>query len=141
MSRCTGGCCKNFILPFDPMMVENYKRRITAGQKEIIYDQGRYNGYFGVISNNLSQVLDMIIYKRTDWYNPQYARGSKKDKQSRYGSMRNKYNRNHVYTCKHFDGKNCTIYLERPNICRQHGNNNSCTYRGCTNKCESKGSE
>jgi Fe-S-cluster containining protein len=36
------------------------------------------------------------------------------------------------YTCKHFDGKNCTIYAHRPKMCRDYGVVTPCTHNGCT---------
>ncbi len=40
----------------------------------------------------------------------------------------------HAFTCRHFDGDNCTAYEARPKLCREHGISGSCDHRdkGCT---------
>ena len=40
----------------------------------------------------------------------------------------------YFYTCKHFDGTNCTAYEKRPNMCRLYPYGNACKYEGCTMK-------
>lgn len=39
------------------------------------------------------------------------------------------------YTCKHFDGENCTNYENRPDLCRRYPNSGRCEYAGCTAGC------
>lgn len=138
MSRCTGDCCRDFILPFGPLEVERYKKQIAAGRKSIMYESLDYYGgkrmkqsLWDVAHNQLAQVLDMIIFKRSDWQNPQ-VRGKSEIK--KVGAFFRKGQPYHHYTCKHFDGQNCKIYESRPSICRNHGENNTCQYRDCTNK-------
>lgn len=38
----------------------------------------------------------------------------------------------HRYTCKHFDGKFCKIYHDRPAMCRAHGETTPCHIEGCS---------
>jgi len=37
-------------------------------------------------------------------------------------------------TCRHFDGKNCTVYDQRPQMCRDYPYGKPCTIEGCTRK-------
>lgn len=39
----------------------------------------------------------------------------------------------HHYTCRHFDKatRNCAIYEQRPDMCRDHPYNKPCTFKGC----------
>lgn len=37
----------------------------------------------------------------------------------------------HHYTCRNFDGKDCTIYDTRPRMCRTYPNGDPCRYRDC----------
>ncbi len=37
-----------------------------------------------------------------------------------------------VFTCRHFDGHNCTVYEMRPRMCRAHGREDECLNPGCT---------
>lgn len=41
-----------------------------------------------------------------------------------------------LFTCKFFDGRNCTIYDRRPDMCRRYGVKRPCTLQGCTFKPE-----
>lgn len=36
------------------------------------------------------------------------------------------------YTCRHFDGVNCTAYEERPDMCRNYPYGRPCPEDGCT---------
>ncbi len=42
--------------------------------------------------------------------------------------------KHHYYTCKHFDteGRNCTIYDDRPSMCREYPYEHRCKYEACT---------
>ena len=35
-------------------------------------------------------------------------------------------------TCKHFDGHDCTVYDQRPSMCREYPYGKKCTFDGCT---------
>lgn len=39
----------------------------------------------------------------------------------------------HHYTCRYFDRetRDCTIYEQRPDMCRDHPYNRPCTFKGC----------
>jgi len=112
-SRCTGHCCESFSLPFSPIEM-GYMRRLIAAGKTMVRR-------WGVKSNNLEMVLDMVIFQRMD-----YCMAGNRKK-----SLTPQYH----YTCKHYDAANkkCTVYESRPSMCRQFGNN--CAYRGCTRTC------
>jgi Fe-S-cluster containining protein len=40
--------------------------------------------------------------------------------------------RTYGYTCKHFDGADCTQYADRPKMCRDYPYGRSCGKPGCT---------
>ena len=42
------------------------------------------------------------------------------------------YNKRYYYTCKHFDGENCTNYEGRPQMCRSYPDGGKCVQLGCT---------
>jgi Fe-S-cluster containining protein len=138
--RCTGHCCEDFILPFTPEQVVNYKKRIAAGQKKIVYEkkplyQGSksYPNAWDVEGNQLEQVLDMIVFKRSDWFNPQYPRGRSALRD--FGAFERNGMMYQHYTCKNYVNGGCAIYNDRPKICRIHGEHpDECQYRDCTNK-------
>jgi Fe-S-cluster containining protein len=43
-----------------------------------------------------------------------------------------RHEKDHFFTCVHFDGTNCTNYEERPNICRDYPYGNACEQPTCT---------
>lgn len=38
----------------------------------------------------------------------------------------------HRYTCKHFTGRDCAIYDDRPMMCRTYQEGGPCEFPGCT---------
>lgn len=38
----------------------------------------------------------------------------------------------HYYTCRHLIGNDCSIYDERPRMCRTYPEGQKCNYKGCT---------
>ena len=132
MSRCSGQCCKKFCLPFSPMQAEHFKRQLAIG-KDVVTFEGEYGvARYGVDGQDIDTIVDMIQFIRMDYQSSQdgHARG-----QSAKRTRRKRYERIYHYTCKHFDGKNCTIYEARPQMCRDFPNGTTCTYRGCTLEC------
>ena len=116
--RCSGHCCKAFILPWlSPDEIKNEKKfyhRDAEGLK----------------------ILNMIIYLGNDPINfPQAAR-----KVIPIGNFKPTPNA-HYYTCKHHCNitGNCLIYNDRPKMCRtfpdQETNwKGACGFRGCTKR-------
>lgn len=42
---------------------------------------------------------------------------------------------NRIYaTCRHFDGRDCTAYDQRPDMCRRYPYGRACEYAGCTRR-------
>ena len=37
-----------------------------------------------------------------------------------------------TFTCKYFKGGDCTIYKDRPQMCRTYPDGEKCAYEGCT---------
>lgn len=42
----------------------------------------------------------------------------------------------YFYTCRHFDGKNCNNYENRPFMCSDYPYGRKCVQLGCTLKCD-----
>ena len=47
--------------------------------------------------------------------------------------------KSYYYTCKHFDGKNCTNYEDRPSMCSNYPYDGKCGVKGCTSSCAEEG--
>ena len=61
-------------------------------------------------------VAHMLVFKRMD---RQWMADGKKSEDPLYH-----------YTCKHFDGKRCGAYADRPHMCREFPSDRVCPY-GC----------
>lgn len=107
--RCTGHCCKAFTLPYS---IEEVRAKVARGNVtdgEIIVDMliPLYAGLYSDMPPDLRAKVDKIAASnRTD--EPAF-----------------------VYTCRHFDGQNCTNYEGRPDMCRAYPYGVKCSYRGC----------
>lgn len=134
ISRCTGHCCTDFLLPYSPIQIAFWKKWIAKG-KRTTNVRGKWNNITKHCkdANNLKQVFDMVRFIRTDFTPPdKEARGLKKNK---YKAPLNVLSaRFYHYSCKNFDKetKKCTIYEDRPNMCRTHAAYGGCSYRDCT---------
>ena len=88
MSRCTGHCCRRFVVSLD---------QLTDPSAD---------------SRDGDQIRDMLILIE--------------EVNAQFGEWR--------CTCRHFDGKGCRVYEERPQMCRSYGRDHPCEYEGCTLK-------
>lgn len=121
MSRCTGHCCKRFYLPLSPADLElacEAQRQKDAGDTvELWRDfKGDQHGVVGM-DGEIVQIAGMVELVDT------IQKSAITD------------SREHFYTCKNFDGQNCTIYESRPPMCRNYPGYNGeghCNYPGCT---------
>lgn len=103
--RCTGHCCEEFQLPWDPEGIRNSFDTQIPGT----------DGWM-----EWQQLSDMLIY-----LGPVENPPLPKDRGGTY-----LWN----YTCRHFDTEKrlCTIYENRPLMCRNHGVEYSCVTQGCS---------
>lgn len=110
MTRCTGHCCKAFILPYGP---EDLSIRITAGL-DGSHPMGRVE--------DGEQIRDMVIFLGTT------DQGWPGANPALDGSL------HHYYTCKHHDAESgdCKIYDQRPGMCRRYPYGEPCKIPGCT---------
>lgn len=95
--RCTGHCCRLFILEGDYGYFQSSEtiHRLKDGQF----------------------IADMLIPLEVECSKPGY----------------------HYYTCKHFDGQNCTQYENRPHFCKSYPDDSGiCSVKGCTAECAGK---
>jgi len=77
-------------------------------------------------TKEIEKIADMLVLLHTITH-PFYLRGRHEHpvKGSRW----------YFYTCRHFDGANCTDYENRPRMCSEYphyGKGNACQYPGCT---------
>lgn len=108
-SRCTGHCCRRFTLSVEPQYLWRliYSVRSARDDDDMIRDN--------------VEIARMVI--------------PLEDKQPIACPPTDLMDQHH-YTCRHFDGRDCTIYEQRPYMCREHPvdntNHGKCTYQGCT---------
>lgn len=126
MGRCTGHCCAAFSLP--ELIFRKDLRKFIAFWSCLDYmpdevDQIRLTGQYPHISvvgtsmYDLAMIIDMIM--PLDLNDPPS-----------------------LFTCRHFNGRNCTIYDDRPVMCSKYGTSESpCDHYACENsdavKCQS----
>lgn len=122
--RCTGHCCKSFILPW--ISPDTFER-----------ERLKYKD-----NEDISKIFDMVIYLGND--PNQLPEIAKKiipiDNLKNYNP--DAYKKSHYYTCKWHDTLtgNCTNYENRPNMCRIFPDiadtnlNGSCEFNGCTKR-------
>jgi Fe-S-cluster containining protein len=113
-ARCTGHCCESFTMPQSP---ERIWQMYNDWQKYADGATFRFGG------NDIHIVAPMLIFIRETKTDPLDGREFFQGPQ-------------YVYTCKHFDrlARNCTIYENRPQMCRDYPYKSSCRYLGCTMK-------
>lgn len=107
--RCTGHCCKAFTLPCSMDVVKLKVEEGTVTDGAIIADMliPMYAGPYAGMPDDIRAKVDKVAASnRTD--EPAF-----------------------VYTCRHFDGANCTNYEGRPDMCKAYPYGTRCEYRGC----------
>lgn len=102
--RCTGHCCKAFTLRYSPDELQEKFEEWVGGKDNGVED--------------IDVVWPMTIYLGSSDVNP--ATGLQHPETL------------HVYTCAHFEDGSCTIYDDRPNVCRRYPGGRKCHYKGCT---------
>lgn len=133
---CGGACCKRFILPYSPDELKEQYHAWLVGNRDghgsvVLRKRGELpDRTFGLsrhyvddqvaVDPEIYLLYPMLIYLGYCNFEPKAPR--KKTKA-----------RSHHYTCKHFDKKTklCTIYDERPLMCRRFPNGEPCPYPGC----------
>ena len=102
LTRCTGGCCRKFYLPYTPVEIGSAVLKARAGKDSL---------------EDIEQIGTMLIYLGI-------FVGPQRDTGDPHGG--------HYYTCKHFDGADCKIYDRRPRMCSRYPDSGKCYYTGCT---------
>lgn len=108
-ARCSGHCCRRFIVPVIAGLggLDEFKKLSAPGvDPRYDADEHRY-------------IADMLIDTGVDTDTDPLG-GSKVDPPQR------------VYKCKHFDGTNCTVYEQRPDMCKSYPSYGACNVEGCT---------
>jgi Fe-S-cluster containining protein len=118
--RCSGHCCKSFILPW------------------LAPDQIEHKREFYKDDSEAQQVLNMVIYLGND---PNKFPESAKKVLSSNHFKHKEYSNTHYYTCKHHCNitGNCLIYDDRPKMCRTFPDQDTdwkgaCGFSGCTKR-------
>lgn len=110
MNRCTGQCCRDFVLPYSPMEIDRMNKFYLRTGRHKFQD-------WPIIGQ-------MLIFLRMDQHNPNLI-----------GSPTSEIYKYH-YTCKHFDKStgDCMIYDSRPRMCSGYPTyqDGRCLYKGCT---------
>lgn len=123
--RCTGHCCRRFSLPIPWMKVKMIKKAIARGIQDI--PTGKPFRTWNIASEDFQKTMDMLIPLGEFREEVQFQRGHRSRKNEE---------RQYHYTCRHYDGRNCTIYESRPAMCRNYPDGRKCQYRGCTRRTE-----
>jgi len=161
IERCTGHCCEAFTLRFSPKeldrMHEDVNRKEPKGEFKMDNGVIHCNSYG---KKEVNKIHSMIIYKGLSETSPEDGKihhnflfGKKAPKvwqvdnlskletwqkewlhKEGYVIKDDKVHK-HIYTCQHFDGKNCTNYENRPIMCSSHPNKRKCGYSKCTRTC------
>lgn len=123
--RCTGHCCQMFTIPYSPdELWSTYRRWLTGGEPITMNGNDPQP-----IAQDIHLIAPMVVHQGylevalMPSINPGDDQLLGKD-----------LGRAHYYSCKHFDAKQkiCTIYEQRPAMCRAYPNGKLCNYKGCT---------
>jgi Fe-S-cluster containining protein len=155
---CNGSCCAKFTLPFT---IKELQDSLAAQQQGKSHFTNRHGVELATLhpASELPFIIDMLIYLGTDPIDPQTKRSINSvlnehiNKFKDYIDLRGKpapeqyaginwLSRHDLegdnivvqtYTCRHFDTVNriCTVYDQRPMLCRTFGIQNECSYTGC----------
>lgn len=147
---CSGKCCEKFTFQFTLEQIDRLIELKEKGEenKEVRNRMGEFVRIEKHQMDELKQVRDMLIYLGASDINPKTGisfndemikAGIKTEEfvQEKFPTSIVKEGKVHVhtFTCKHFDKENkiCTIYENRPNMCRSYCCHIDERYEGCTN--------
>lgn len=125
LDRCTGDCCRSFTFPVGPEELKDLYEQWADIQQGDSIDMGLVPQKVRRLIQDIHLIYPMVKYlgrrEMPNHFNPsdEFLQTGKTPKE-------------HIYTCKHFDGRNCTIYDIRPRMCRRYPYNSDCNYEGCT---------
>ncbi len=133
---CGGACCKRFVLPYSPEELQEQYRAWLVGSRDghaspVLQKRGDAGDEgFGLKRSHTEEHLYVdpeiyLIYPMLDYLG--YENFEPKRPRKRIKE------RMHHYTCKHFCkiSKRCTIYENRPLMCRRFPNGDACPYPEC----------
>lgn len=123
-SRCTGHCCRHFSLRHSPEdLWAAYRRWQAGGHSPLVMSSCLPLRPEVGLYVDIHLVAPMVVYlghipRPYKVVNPEEGPPPKE----------------HYYTCKHFDTKaeNCTIYSDRPAMCKDYPYGHVCQYASCT---------
>lgn len=127
IDRCTGHCCRHFVLEMSPdELWEAYRRWLYGGAEELFMKPQTHSVYlradncYGRVFRDIHLVAPMVRYlgfmePPIKLINPD-------------GTPQ----KAHYYTCKHLaENGDCSIYEHRPDMCRQYPNGHQCEFAEC----------
>jgi Fe-S-cluster containining protein len=133
VSRCTGDCCRAFVLNASPEELRTWsaahlRSALAAGRPLIHSEREQWFIATMLIPLDLENLPEDAVK----------AMGPKAVEEARAG--------NHVlYTCKHLNREtgDCSVYDDRPNMCRIYPDNGfaphgGCGFPNCTASCSRK---
>ena len=114
MSRCTGKCCTRFLLSEGATLADIREQA----------ERARSDPEMPVVRvTDAMAIEDMLIPFDGPWM--------ERTSPGVYGEgWEQNLRENPTFTCKHFDGRFCTIYERRPRMCRDHGVGTACNWAG-----------
>ena len=132
-NRCQGHCCHIISLPVGPDVLRMVRRRYNKYQRTGKWprEAGNDNAPAYRISDGDIETTRMLKWVRFGKADLQGCRSLLPREGGWVDGSR------HEYTCKHFDGTNCTNYEGRPNMCRDYpagykgAFNNPCDRAAC----------
>ncbi len=126
--RCSGSCCEMFNLPIFPHEIkaslEAYLKYRDSGLLDDAYWIDRFGEERHCHTNDIIRIASMLIFIGETQISPN-------------SDGKTKFNVNQaMYTCKHFIDNECTVYENRPSMCKNYPFSwgGSCKYKGCTLK-------
>jgi hypothetical protein len=109
--RCTGDCCREFYLPESPAVLA------ARALGLFVFGEGETDRQN---AEELAKIAGMV----------RYVRHVVPGDPTPCGTLA--LYEEDVWTCEHFDGRDCTAYATRPNMCRNYPYGQPCNHAGCT---------
>lgn len=144
INGCNGSCCKQFTMHYTIDDLKLMLKALDEGKSTFIGREGMSFNCHKNSHKDLPKLINMLIPLGKTYINPNGGENINDEninnewiealkKRGIYEKMLDENGKLYflIYTCKHFDKENqiCTIYNDRPNMCRNFGE--GCKYKGC----------
>jgi Fe-S-cluster containining protein len=119
MNRCTGACCKEFYLPRGPAQ---FAAEALGFFLLAEFGNPRDRQPNADHAEELSKIAQLAVPTR------EIGKGDTMPSGKAYAHE----DRVQLYTCRWFDGTNCTVYETRPSMCRRYPYGSKCEHDTCS---------